>query len=213
MTLVTIDELTTYMGGLKLTENQRGITESVILPGVQQDLENYLNRPVEPILIREGLRPNDNGYVFFRTTPVHKIISIVTSSGQDTEYAAPTVPELSNPGEYRTYDEWGDPELYKYHVGVMPGGFSLGYYPSFGGYSMPYYRVEYVAGYNGYVNEALKLDITRVTAREVEAQFDDTLSLRGGGTEAAQDSDNRVKGWTQDELEKWDRLRKRVAVT
>lgn len=212
MTLVTVDELTSYMGGLELTGNQRGIVEQVILPGVQQDLETYLNRPVEPVHIREGLRADEYGWVWLRTTPVHQILSVTVSDGTDITPTFDVPAAMAVLGDLRNLDEWGNPELYKYQVGgggaVLPAGF----YPLYGGLSRPFYRVDYVAGYNGYVNEGLKLDICRIAAREAEMQFDDTMSLRGGGTEAAQDSDNRPKGWTADELVRWDRLRRRVAV-
>lgn len=208
MTLVAVKELTDYMGQLTLTGVQEGITDSVILPGVQQDLENYLNRPVEPIVVREALRPNDRGFLWFRVTPIHQILAVTRSDGPTVPVPAGPTTEI-DPGELRLLDEWGAPELFGFQLDTP---FSGGYYgyPSF--VQPPYYIAEYIAGYNGYVNEALKLDIMRVAAREVEMQFDDTMSIRGGTTEAAQDSDTRVKGWTEDELRKWDRLRRRVAV-
>lgn len=207
MTLVTGEELKAYLGGLTLTTEQEGICESVILPGVQQELENYLNRPVEPVLVRESVRPDERGFLRFRVTPIHQIVSVGRSDGVATTLPVEWAPALLNPEELRILDEWGDPELYGYQLDSMSGGIG---YPTFG--RRPFYRVEYIAGYNGYVNEALKLDILRVTGREAEMQFDDTMSLRGGATEAAQASDTRQKGWTDEELRKWDRLRRRVMV-
>lgn len=213
MTLVTSEELTAYMGGLELNPDQVGVIESIILPGVQQDLENYLNRPVEPVQVRESVRADDSGFLYFRVTPIHKILSVVQSDGSTVGYS-PTTPPTMTPvtDDIRTYDEWGDPDLFGYQIEGIPfvgSGFGSIYgYPTYG--SRPFYRVEYVAGYNGYVNEALKVDIMRVAAREVEMLFDDTMSLRGGSAEAASNSDQREKGWTQDELVRWDRIRKRV---
>jgi hypothetical protein len=210
MTVVTVDEVVNYLSKIKLTGHQRGIVESVILPGVQQELENHLNRPIEPVLVRESLRADGTGWVYFRVTPVHEILSVTLSDGTDITPDPVTVPVLDNPTDMREYDEWGNPELYKYQVGVGIG-VPVGYYPLYsGGMVQPYYRLEYIAGYNGYVNDALKLDILRIAARETEMMFDDTMSLRGGNTEAASDSDSREKGWTQAELTKWDRLRRRV---
>lgn len=209
MTLVNSDELKSYMGGLELTTAQTAIVDQVILPGVQQDLENYLGRPVEPVIVREGLRPDDKGFLWFRVTPIHEIVSVVRSDGSTvTLEQTPVAPSISNPDDLRVYNEWGTPELFGYQLST----FSIGYigYPTM--VAPPYYLATYTAGYNGYVNEALKLDILRVSARECEMQFDDTMSLRGGQTEAASDSDTRMKGWTEDELRKWDRLRRRVAV-
>lgn len=208
MTLVKIEELIAYMGGLKLTDKQYGITESVILPGIQQDLELHLNRPVEPVIVRQSVRPDDNGFLYLDVTPIHEIRSVTYSDGTSVQLAVVAKPVITPVEDYRIYDEWGDPDLFGYQLSAASG-----VYPS---YSMlltgvrPFYRVEYIAGYNGYLNEALKLDIMRVTARECEAQFDDTMSIRGGSTESASDSDERTKGWTEDELTKWDRLRRRT---
>lgn len=208
MTIVTPDDLIAYMGGLQLNDTQRGIVDQVILPGVQQDLEVYLNRTVEPVLVRESLKPNDNGFLFFRNTPIHSIISIQRSDGYVITLDSTVPANLVNPDDYRTLDEWGEPDLFGYQLDSFSGGYA--------GYPMinrpAFYRVEYIAGYNGYLNEGLKLDIIRVAAREVEMQFDDTMSLRGGSQEAASDSDDRQKGWTEEELKKWDRLRRRVMV-
>lgn len=209
MALVEVDELVSYMGGITLTTAQKTHVQEVILPGIQQELENYCNRPLEPVIVREGLRPDDRGFLWFRVTPIHEITSVTRSDGSTvTLNTTPVAPTVSNPDDLRVYDEWGTPELYGYQLSA----FSLGYmgYPTM--VATPYYLAIYTAGYNGFVNEALRLDIMRVGARECEMQFDDTMSLRGGQTEAASDSDSRVKGWTQDELSKWDRLRRRVAV-
>lgn len=207
MTLVTADDLTAYMGGLELTDSQRGIVETVILPGVQQDLENYLNRPVEPIVVRESVKQADNGFLYFRVTPIHSILSIASSSGLSITLSSDVPSTLYNPDQLRELDEWGEPDLFGYQLDAFSSGGYVGY-PTI--MRPMFYRVAYVAGYNGYVNEGLKLDILRVAAREAEMQFDDTQSMRGGGQEAAEDSDDRPKGWTEDELKKWDRLRRRV---
>jgi hypothetical protein len=213
MAIVTGNEVVAYMGGLELTSDQMGVIEMIILPGVQQELENYLNRPIQPVHVRESLRPDDTGFLMFRTTPIHQILSVTLSDGSTAGYAPTTPPTMSTIEDYRNYDEWGEPELYGYQLEGVPFGLGFGSiygYPIIG--SRPFYRVEYIAGYNGYVNEGLKLDICRVAAREVEMQFDDTMSLRGGSAEAASNSDAREKGWTGEELVKWDRLRRRVAV-
>lgn len=210
MTIVKLDELSAYMGGFKVSnEVQRGIIESVILPGVQQDLETHLNRPVEPILVRESIRPDDTGFLWFRHTPIHYIISITAPDGTELplDQAVSGLVTVLDDDNIRVLDEWGMPELFGYQLTTVP--YSGGY---FGSINRVFYQVEYVAGYNGYVNEGLKLDLCRIAAREVEMQFDDTMSLRGSSTEAASDSDSRPKGWTDDELRRWDRLRRRTVV-
>jgi hypothetical protein len=205
MALVEVPELLQYMGGLKLTTDQEGITETVILPGVQQELENYLNRPIEPVRVRETLRADDMGWVYLRVTPVHQIISVTRSDGTVTPVVVIPWAELAMNDDYRQWDAWGNPDEFRIHVGV---GAPFTPYPTPWGNA--HWAVEYIAGYNGYVDAGLKLANMRVAAREVEMQFDDSMSLRGGQTEAASDSDNRQKGWTIDELTAWDRLRRRV---
>lgn len=208
MTIVSVEELKQYMGNLTLTPVQETHVTEVILPGIQEDLEDYCNRPLEPVIVREGLRSDDRGFLWFRVTPIHSVTAIVRSDGSTVSpTTVPVAPTLSNPDELRVMDEWGVPDLFGYQLNE----FSVGYsgYPL--GTGRAYYIATYVAGYNGFLNKGLKLDMLRVAAREVEMQFDDTMSLRGGQTEAASDSDNRVKGWTLDEKIAWDRLRRRVS--
>lgn len=209
--LVSTDELTQYMGNITLTIKQKGIVETVILPGVQQQLEVYLNRPVEPVQVREGLQPDEAGYLWFSVTPVHKVLSVKRTDGQNVVVTSYTPVELTGPGSERVWDAVGigmTDQPFRYQV-PTPYAFEV-MYPILS--NRPYYVAEYVAGYNGFVDEALKVAITRVAAREVEMQFDDTQSLRGGTTEAAAPSDSRTKGWTTEELRQFDRLRRRVVV-
>jgi hypothetical protein len=88
---------------------------------------------------------------------------------------------------------------------IVPGGIYVG---------VPgvHFVVEYVGGYNGYLNAALKMGIMRVAAREVSVHNDHTLSLRDGNAEQAAQSDNRPTGWTPEELKQFDRLRRRIIV-
>jgi hypothetical protein len=205
--LVDIEELLQYMGGMKLTDDQKGITESVILPGVQEELETHLNRPIEPVRVREAVRADDQGWLWLGVTPVHQIFSVTRSDGPNVPIVQTPWADLAVDDEYRSWTAWGNPDLYRYRVGGISWNAP---YPN--PWAASYYLLEYIGGYNGYVDNGLKLAICRVAAREVEMQFDDTMSVRGGGQEAAQDSDSRQKGWTDDELKKWDRLRRRVVV-
>lgn len=211
MTIVNVDELLAYMGGLRVTNEQRDIIESAILPGVQQELEDFLNRPVEPVYVRENIEPDDRGWLFFSITPVWQVISVKRSDGQSQEITGPVVTPLPAPpsGVTRTWDTMTrQSTLYKYQVNTFSHHTAWSLFTG-----AAFYTVEYVAGYNGYVDKQLKLGCLRVAARDVEMQFDDSLTLRGGATEAASDSDSRAKGWTDEELLRFDRLRRRTVVT
>lgn len=205
--LVTADELTAYMGGVQLTNEERDITESVILPGVQQDLELFLNRPVEPVQVRESLLVDEYGYTVLTVTPVWKIIKVQQSDGAvitGSSYVPPAM--VDDPSTNRSVDYSGLGEYplpFRYNVG------SWGISAAWGG-PATYVIVEYIAGYKGYTDKAIKLAILRVAAREVERQFDNSVTLVGGSVEAVQDSDSRIKGWTQEELNRFRRIRRRV---
>lgn len=219
--LVSIDELTDYMGGLKLTVKQRDITERVILPGVQSELETHLNRYVELTHIREWRPANYDGIVVFTQTPVWRVFSITGQRG--TDYTPPSPPAWTPPDfvemtGIRNMDTTNSglqntPLPYEYAV----GGSAYNPYSSLlggltGTAQEPVYLCDYLAGWNGAGIPGMKLAMMRVAAREVERQFDDTMSIKGGSQDAAEDSDKRDKYWTQDELLEYDRYRRRVIV-
>lgn len=209
--LVSAGELKAYMSNLNLTPSQEADVEAT-LAGVQAELETYLNRPLEPVQIREAVQTDGQGIANLSITPVHKIIStsIVEVSYGPTplNQFAPYVPPVQERdpliGENGVMLDWittpnfGDPL-------VVPGGVSIGF-PN------AWYVVEYVAGYRGWTIEGLKQDIKRVAAREVAENHIDGLSLRDGNAERAAESDPREKGWTEAEKKKWDRFRRRIIV-
>lgn len=224
MTLATAAELTAYMGGLVLTPAQTTHVTNVILPGVQGELEKHCNRPLEVVHMRENRVPNSEGFIVFTVTPVWKvnfIMNAVTGT-QVTLPVAPAPPDnlpaFVTDGSMRNFDHSGDGTIgvpFEYYVGIpltIPA-WPLNAVPVFGSSGYPdSYVCDYTGGWKGEEEPGLKLDILRVAARETERQFDDTMSIKGGSQEAAEDSDPRYKYWSQDELTEWDRLRRRVVV-
>ena len=220
--LVTLDKLLDYMGGVKLTDKQQTITSEVILPGIQQELEEHLNRPVEVVYVREQLIPNEFGYIVFTVAPVKRINFIADPGGNllTLPPAPPALPPFSPPhGVERALDLTSNiNESFQFYVGGVTTGWdnwnSPTLFPPYSGDAnvIPTYTADYLGGYDGIYDEGLMTAICRVAAREVERQFDDTQSLRSGQQDASEDSDRRDKFWTSEELERWGRLRRRVVV-
>lgn len=215
--LVSVDELRNYMSGSVFTTSQQQVA-AMLLMGVQQELENYLSRPLEPVQVREVLRADQRGYLNPSVTPIHKVILLeavdTLETGFDPLYdgyvppVAARDPLIGENGRLldHLYPVVNDPIIHGngIYIGemVQRGGFD-------GGFNADY-AVDYVGGYNGYVDSALKMDILRVAAREMAPNHDKTVSLRGDQAQAASEGDTRPRGWTLEELQGWDRLRRRV---
>jgi hypothetical protein len=201
--LVSVDELVAYMGHTQLTPTQRSAASRTLL-GVQQELENHLNRPLQPVQVREVVVADWQGIGNLSITPVHKIISSTQITQQLPLLPAEPVviTPLTDQDVAREID-------YTSGYDTTPGRIAGGWYL---GVQNAYFLVEYIGGHIGYVPEGLKNDIKRVAAREIADNVDDTLSLRGDNAQQASEPDTRERGWTEDELRKWDRLRRRVIV-
>lgn len=215
MALVSLQELLDHMGNPPLTDRQRAHTEMIILPGVQTELQDYLNRPVEKVRVREVLTPDETGYVYFSVTPVWHIESITDFNGNtvtvDPEAVRPTLPALppSEDPDLQTLDlssNLYNPRSFRYYVGYTNP------YLTYVTRVDPQFVFLYYGGVEGFKIPGLKLAVLDVAARSVTRQWDNTVGLRDGAIESANDSDPRKKHWEQDELEKWDRLRRRVMV-
>lgn len=197
MSLVTVEELIEYMSDIRLTPNQR-VAAQYVIDGVQQELENYLNRPLEPVLVREAGVSDYDGIVYASVTPVHEVRSIEPLTGTPTTYE--TVIEPIDVDEFdRIMDRLPS-------TSIGPTAVAGGIYA---GQIGRWFVITYVGGYKGYVDAALKLDIMRVAAREMTDNHDDVLSIK---TDFAQEPNVPpvILGWTPDELKKWDRQRRRV---
>lgn len=201
--LVTAQELSDYMSGIRLNDAQKRAAESV-LGGVQADLENYLHRPLEPKRSREMVRVDRSGYLNVRNTPVQAVLRI-----QDYGSTLPSLPRNVVPNyapiksevlplaDYVPTNNGKDM--------IVPGGVRYGTPDS-------YVLIEYIAGGSQLVMERLpqiRLAIMRVAAREVQFMHDDTMSLRNGNATPPADTIPE-KGWTEAELKRFDRLRRRM---
>ena len=203
--LVSVNELRSYMGGWK---PQPGQTEEVaaILSGVQQQLETWLNRPLEYIQLREIVRSDRMGFLYLSVTPVRKVISCGVMSAVDTPNL-PTddlVPYVMSrdvllPEDARVLDRAYDYNNLLYR----PGGMQV---------NMPYtwYVVEYIGGYNYYTEDGIKLAIKRVAAREVRRNFVYNSGNTDGAVDSTETGDTRQVGWTKDELTQLERYRRRI---
>lgn len=204
--LVSEDELIAFMSDINLNTRQRA-NLTMVLNGVQEDLETYLNRPLEPVQIREVVRTDWQGYTYFTYTPVRKIIAVQTTE----PLLDPDTPYVPAPMDRDPLVDDDDRVLQH----VVPQFINPpGKHPSalYVGDPWGWYIIEYVAGYDGYALNGLKLAIMRVASRDIETTDDDTLSLRDGNAERATPPDTRPTGWTDDELKRWDRFRRRVVV-
>lgn len=199
MALVSVDDLTEYMSDISLTSSQRAAAQ-VVLDGVQQELETYLNRPLSPVMVREIGVADHSGFLQVSVSPVHQIVSIQPYLGDERTQEAVVTP-LDRELNERTVD-W---------LPVTGAVTSVTSGHIYTGYPTGWVIVKYIGGYNGYVDDALRLNIMRVAAREMTMNHDDTLSLKD---DFPREPANAVqaKGWQPDELRKWDRLRRRVAV-
>ena len=163
MALVTVTDLREYMSSISLSAAQMRTAQGV-LDGVQQTLETYLNRPVQPMHVRERRQSNYSGDLVVTVTPVYKVISL-QALGQTTptEYTHADTTPMSEEDVDRLWD------ALPLDTAIVPGGIYVGT----PGAS---YNVEYIGGYNGYVNDSLKLAILEVASRIMTANHDDTLS-------------------------------------
>lgn len=201
--LVSAQELSDYMSGIRLNEAQMRSAEAV-LAGVQSDLEDYLHRPVEPVRSRELVRVDRSGFVNVRHTPVTAVLRI-----QNYGSTLPAVPQNVVPNY--TPASVPDAPLSDYAPVsngdniIVPGGVKYGN-PG------DNVLIEYMAGGSKRIIDKLpqiKLAIMRVAAREVQFMHDDTMSLRNAT--ATPPADNiPQKGWTREELQRFDRLRRRM---
>lgn len=215
MAVITLPELTSYMGGnpaqSPLTQSQQELVSTTIIPGIQQELEKYLNMTVELVQVRESLAPEPDGFIYFTYAPVRKLINAVWSQtgavalelNQFTPDPLVVDPSITRPVIDRTATS-ATSSSYRYYTGIssFPGLYS--------GVNPAYMVVDYIAGYNGSADQGLRTALLRVTAREVERLFDTVAGVRNGSLENVSESDTRQKGWTVEELQALNRLKRRV---
>lgn len=202
MALVTPQDLSRYMSGIRMNSAQEESARD-ILAGVQSALEDYLNRPLEPIRSRELVRVDRSGYVNVRHTPVHAVLRVQdygsTLPARPEGLVPNYVPEASESLPLTDYAPVNNGQDM-----IVPGGVKYG---TPNGYVL----IEYLAGGTAFVTRklpAIKLAIMRVAAREFDAMHNDSVRVRGGSTESTPQP--QQIGWTPEEKKEFDRLRRRV---
>lgn len=210
MSVITLEDVKTYLGG-KLTPNQEDLVSNLIIPGIQGELETYLNTFVELVQVRESLQPEADGYVYFTHAPVRRLLNIQWSQvgaapitvQQYTPPEFPLQPGITRPVvDHALTSSTASP--WRYNIGLIgfPGLFIS---------SQPAYVVtDYVAGLDGGAEPAIKMQLLRVTAREVEREFDTSTGVRAGVLEPASESDSKPKGWQPEELQRLKRYKRLV---
>lgn len=207
--LVSVEEFRRYLGGFEMTSM---LQEEVVslLTGTQQQLETYLNRPVELVQVREVALSDGMGNLYLSVSPVRKIISYGVTVGSDFSSGVvevqpintSMVPDTSLDIDARMIDK----SSYK------AAGSSFRPYGMVVPYVSSRYTVEYIAGLDGSDQEQIKSAIKRVAAREFTKKHDDTGGLRTGHIEDTEVGDTRNIGWTLGELQSLMRYRRRIVI-
>lgn len=196
MALVTVADLRKYMSDISLSANQQAAAQRA-LDGTQQMLEMYLGRPVQPVQVREKRRTDAMGDMALSVTPVHKVINLRRMGTEDAVVPSLDTTPLSADEVDRVWDEMPETNI------AVPGGIHVGQ-------SLRWYVVEYIGGYNGYVDEALKLAILEVASRTMTVNHDDVLTIKDDIAREPANATSMQKGWTIDELAMFDRIRRRT---
>lgn len=217
--LASVDDLRNHMGGVTFSTAER-LSAKDVISGVQQELERYINRPVEPVLKQERIQADTDGTLQFSYTPVQRLLSVTDQYGyvvpvhmnNGSNSGTPVVAALTDADMYdagtnRREDSIGDSFYGDTVIGYGVFGANMFVYP--GLYPGFWYAVRYVAGLIGYANDDIKLAILRVAEREMRSKHDDTKNVQGGAM-SDKDSAPPVIGWQDAELAKFDRLRRRV---
>lgn len=216
MTIVSVPDLVTYMSGVNFDAQQTAAANQV-LEGVQRGLERYLNRFLEPTLVQERQQAQYDGSVRFSYTPVIKFISMTDPLGfrlpvEGYLEVQPSVPALDE-DEWMEWSDYGVIQQVDFAPGNFYGDVPLGYgYTPLGSPGV-WYVLKYISQIILPNMNDVKLDILRVASREMTRNHDDAISLKDGlmGTDTNPEIQGIVGlGWTDDELAKYGRYRRRV---
>jgi hypothetical protein len=198
--IVTVEEMRHYLNNMNNPSPAVSENMALVLAGTQQQLEIYLNRPVEPVQVRELVRSDGVGKIYLSVTPVHAIQSISFATGTDQPIQNPYIPPIfERTDTFRSVDYIPSLEGYTYSA----GGITADYVDT------PYI-IDYVAGYYGYTDQAMKLAIMRVASRDIVPQHSDVVNMQTGAIGEVNRKDTRLPGWTDDELKQFRRHRRIV---
>lgn len=179
---IDASELSSYMSGMGLDVDQEVALQEV-LDGVQRELERHCQRLFERKERTERVLVDDLGRVWPKATPIVSVTSPVDTF--TVGYG-----NMLNP--------------------VTSLTLGLGAYYGPGGS----FDLTYVGGLDPEDDDLhdVRVAILRVAAREATDRHDDTLSVKDTDTRDAQRTDKRELGFTEKELKKFDRLRRRTVM-
>lgn len=200
--LVSIPEFRQALNGVNLTEGQvRAATD--LLSGIQQELELWLNRPVEPVFVKEFATSDGSGFCRLSVSPVHSIYSVSRADSSARPSSSiikmePLEKPLDLDPEIRTQRSMGQGTQSFF---IVPGGIQ----------TTPGRRlyISYVGGLEHYASASIKKKILQIATRSWVNERHDAIGLRDG-TPAQADVQTGLVGWTLDELYAFDRYRRRV---
>jgi hypothetical protein len=182
---VKVHELKDYMSGIGLDADQASATQDV-LDGVQRELERYCQRDFERKVRTERLQPDELGRLWPRSTPIESV-------------SAPVGLVIGGNGL------WGATYVALPSFGY--GGFGFA-----GGFPADPIEVTYIGGLDPDDDRLhdVRVAILRVASREAVSLHSDVLDPDDLQARPTKDRDSRPLGWTDDELKKFDRLRRRT---
>lgn len=188
MAIVTVHEFRNYMSGVRMTPVQEQSAQT-ILDGVQSELEGYLRRPVQVHRIQEVVSVK-NGAIYPAVTPIQHIYSLTPMNAQGG--MGRPEPRFTNNvfSQGKNYIEYG------HYYGIEYGYNRL--------------WLDYAAGINGDKNPGLKTAILRVASREFVGKLDGSMTITSLDGRAPDSPEPTTRGWSEEELKKFDHLRRRV---
>ena len=186
MSVVTLPEFQNYMSGIRMTEIQQ-LDAVAILDGVQSELEIYINRPLQQRRMTEQVECDPLGRVFLSVTPIVSVYGVYRTNIDGTQ------------------GEVVDPDALPQRWFTRGGNFLT---LNRGGV----FFIDYLGGVNADIVPAVKLAIKRVAAREYVAKHGDNMVVQSTELRPPEDPTPIPKGWTDEELAKFDRLRRRTVV-
>ena len=199
--IVTVEEFIAYLGNPDLDVAQTADAASR-LAGTQSKLELYLNRPIQPVRVRQMVQVDMDGFAYLYVSPIWTVNEVKYVDGTAAMNAPAVTLTALDVADPVVEQDWIKGNL----AGEIPAIGSGGIYLGSAGWAL----VDYIGGYNGFVDEGLKDDIKRVTSRGFDVAHNDFISLQDSTASEGRKPDQRSPNWERDELEAWDRLRRRV---
>lgn len=187
MSIVSTTELGNYLSKIGLDSDQASAAQET-LDGLQRELERYCQRPLERRERTELVYPDDAGRLWPSATP---IVSVSAPEG--------LLPNGANglAGGYPVAFGFAD------YVGPVEVTY-------IGGIADPDEEIDPLNEWGVSEVSDIKIAILRAASREFTVRHDDTVTVTDLETRETQPVDRQPPGFTDDELKKFDRLRRRT---